>query len=154
MSIRKIIIPELPPLPNVKVLITDKNIENVINEGKIKCEKCEKYYTKKTLTKNGGICGRCIKKVDDNEKSEKNDNSKIVYISNEGKEKCEKCEKYYTKNTLKKYGGICGRCNNKKIGSIDKIIKKKEKCIICNKEFTKATLRKYKGMCGKCNNVN
>lgn len=70
-----------------------------------KCKTCDVEYTKKTLKKHKGICGRCFNK--------------------KNTDKCKKCDRKYTTNTLKKNNGICGRCakSDNSSSSVPKVVK-------------------------------
>lgn len=68
-----------------------------VREDKQACPICQKLFTRKTLTANSGICGRCASKFE-GKKSQKYP--------------CSVCRKHFTERTLKKYSGKCGKCAN------------------------------------------
>ena len=124
---------------------------------RINCDRCKKEFTERTLKKYGGICGKCDKERN----SSKMEIGEIKKAKEEiglkekekSKMRCNKCKKEFTERTLKKYGGICGKCNNN--GTEEETSKTKSPkmgCNGCKREFTERTLKKYGGICGKCNN--
>lgn len=102
--------------------------------NKLQCPICLKDYTKKTLDKYSGICGKCFNKQN---KDEPNSQPKT------GKDACLKCSKPFTKQTLKRNNGVCGKCATNNMVT-------KEFCAKCLKEITQKASEKYNKMCNSC----
>ena len=84
---------------------------------KSNCTACNKEYTTKTLDANNGVCGRCVKKADGNTSTKTGAKKTTTTRTVSEKSKCGDCDKEFTTKTLDKYGGICGKCNNKVNGA-------------------------------------
>jgi hypothetical protein len=57
------------------------------------------------------------------------------------KKSCTDCNNLFAESTLKKYNGICGKCNTVRTT-----------CKECKDTFTEKTLKKNNGICGRCAN--
>lgn len=82
--------------------------------NKQKCSSCDKEFTEKTLKKNNGICGKC-KNKEENKEENKDEKGKSNSKKNDTREKqkCSNCNNEFTERTLKKNGGVCGKCIKK-----------------------------------------
>ena len=101
-----------------------------------RCPECQHEFKKATIEKNGGKCGRCIKKVSD-EKTPKAAQRQLCQGS---------CGKVYTIATLKKWNQMCKNCYDKtENNSVEKT-----NCIRCQKETNEKTYKTYSRFCHPC----
>jgi hypothetical protein len=143
---------------------------------KLKCNKCARMLLRKTLEKNGGLCGHCIKvcEVCHEVKVQlfRSTRGRVCRVCHETMiKKCLGCIRKMLIVTLDANGGYCGHCL-KKCDLCGVIHKKKRviledgvrKCTSCHKkgsdvrmgctrcaaQYKKSTLDKRGGICFKC----
>jgi len=77
------------------------------------CSGCNVLFTISTLMKNGGGCYRCVSggKVSSTEETKVIEiKPQELKVATGEKIACKACNNKFAKSTLKKHGGICGRC--------------------------------------------
>lgn len=110
---------------------------------RVNCPQCGKEYAQSTLTKNGGICGKCKGPSNPSTKGE-----------------CHGCHKPFTLQTLTKNGGTCAKCktttkmpNEMVVNAPLNSVTTSDKALCqgtCGKSYTLTTLKKNGGKCARC----
>jgi hypothetical protein len=125
-----------------------------IKERKM-CGGCKREFLEDTLRRNGGKCKRCADK-EVKEAKEREGKGREEEKEKDKREKCKGgCERYYKVDTLKRNGGMCKRCHDKRERGETgrKVGKEQPKYLckgVCQNRYTETTLRTYGGMCKRC----